>query len=97
MAVRAFQHGLRPVGVGPRRLLQRPLSQTVASSPFARSRRSISSSVVVQAIEAGEWVVVKETGRRARVVSKQSNGTSTHVQCSTEVIRTGNSTTFPPA
>lgn len=26
------------------------------------------------AIEAGEWVIVKETGRRARVVSKQSNG-----------------------
>ena len=31
--------------------------------------------VVVQAIEEGEYVVVKETGRRARVVSKQSNGT----------------------
>lgn len=28
----------------------------------------------MQAIEEGEYVVVKETGRRARVVSKQSNG-----------------------
>jgi hypothetical protein len=96
MAVRAFQHRLRPLGgVGPRRLLQRPPSQTLAPSPFVRSSSS-SSSVVVQAIEAGEWVVVKETGRRARVVSKQSNGAHTWT-CSfrIEVIRMDNSTNSP--
>lgn len=44
------------------------------SGPFGLRPRNARGVVVVQAIEEGEWVVVKETGRRARIVSKQSNG-----------------------
>lgn len=53
------------------------LSKSSSSGSFLRPQppRHRRGGVVRAAIEAGEWVVVKETGRRARVVSKQSNGT----------------------
>jgi hypothetical protein len=68
---------------GPRRVLRRQPAlppPPLPAAPFGWAGAAAPGrvrGVVLQAIDAGGWVVVKETGLRARVVSKQSNGART--------------------
>lgn len=68
------------LGSGPSRVGRLPYPPLPSSVPYGVLPRPRVRGVVLQAIEEGEYVVVKETGRRARVVSKQSNGTCLLIQ-----------------